>query len=113
MKRKSQSLTEYAVLMLIVAAALISMRSYMQRGIQAVVKGPADQLADRVPVAGLGHQQYVKDSIQEGGSNLTSHTTVPGSTRRTITTTGGTQTNILNSASTTTGESHSWTAQDL
>ena len=41
---KSQSLTELAMLFLVVATALMSMQWYMKRGIQAAVKAQADLL---------------------------------------------------------------------
>jgi len=47
MCKKAQSLTEYAILIGIVTAALIAMQIYIKRGIQGRIKDLADQLSER------------------------------------------------------------------
>lgn len=44
---KAQSISEYVILIGIIALALIGMQVYMRRGIQAVVKVAADQIGDQ------------------------------------------------------------------
>lgn len=44
LKRKAQSVLEYAVLIAAVAAAFIAMRAYVQRGVQANLKLVQDQI---------------------------------------------------------------------
>lgn len=45
--RRAQSLSEYVLLVGIAAAALIAMSTYMQRGVQSVVKLQADELGSQ------------------------------------------------------------------
>lgn len=45
MNKKAQGVTEYALIIATVAAALISMQVYFKRGVQSVVKTSVDQLA--------------------------------------------------------------------
>lgn len=44
MRRRGQSLTEYAIIIGIVVVALSSMQAYFKRGVQAVLKTTADDL---------------------------------------------------------------------
>jgi len=46
-KHLGQSITEYAVLLAVVAAALIAMQVYMKRGIQGRMRDLADQISPR------------------------------------------------------------------
>jgi Flp pilus assembly pilin Flp len=63
---RAQSLSEYALLIAIIGAALIGMQTYMKRGIQGVVKLAADE---------IGNQR--NGSIEEGKSGEI-RTTLPG-----------------------------------
>ncbi len=45
MDKRGQSLTEYAILFSVVAAAYLGMQLYVKRGVQAKIKGVSDYLA--------------------------------------------------------------------
>lgn len=45
MKNKAQSLLEYSVLIIIVAAALVGMQGYLKRGLQGRMRSNADELS--------------------------------------------------------------------
>jgi hypothetical protein len=55
--RMAQTLTEYAIIVLVVASVLIGMQLYMKRGIQAVIKHQADQLGPQQVVINKGLRQ--------------------------------------------------------
>lgn len=66
-----QSTAEFAVLVAVVAAALISMQVYLKRGIQGRVKDLASQIAP--DASGRGAQQYEPGkTISEYQTNQTS-----------------------------------------
>lgn len=44
MKKRAQGITEYALIIAVVAAALLAMQAYFKRGVQSVVKASVDQL---------------------------------------------------------------------
>jgi|YelNatPaOPRAMG01_1025707.scaffolds.fasta_scaffold03867_12 Flp pilus assembly pilin Flp len=50
--KKAQTMAEYAILLALVVAALIAMRTYVARGLQARLKGATDQLATSTPELG-------------------------------------------------------------
>ncbi|MFA6349800.1 MAG: hypothetical protein WCY12_02585 [Candidatus Omnitrophota bacterium] len=63
-----QSTAEFAVLLAVVAAALISMQVYLKRGIQGRVKDLASQIAP--DASGKGAQQY------DPGRTVSEYTTI-------------------------------------
>ena len=67
---------EYAVLVGIVAAALVTMQTYITRGVQAGIKVAADQLGDQR--RGLVERDTSRDWIVKGESKVT--TNIPPST---------------------------------
>jgi hypothetical protein len=46
-KKKGQSTLEYAVLIIIIIGALLSIQTYIKRGIQGRLKGAADDIGDQ------------------------------------------------------------------
>ena len=78
----AQSLSEYVALILLVVFALFAMRTYIQRGIQAVVKNAADQLGDQ----SKGTRVTDKNNIwpDKGSSELISTSTQYGKTTQGI-----------------------------
>lgn len=59
-----QSLTEYAVLLAIVAAALLAMQVYVKRGIQGRIRDLADQISPTQYEEGRTDSSY--ETIQTG-----------------------------------------------
>lgn len=57
-KSVGQSITEYAVLMAVVAAALIAMQVYIKRGIQGKIRDLADQISSRAYEPGRTISNY-------------------------------------------------------
>lgn len=108
--KKAQSVIEYALLLALVGAALVTMQVYMKRGIQGAVKGAADQ---------LGPQQYQFQQANPNGApiffrngqtesigNSTSQGTI-----RTIVSNGGSQTRIVDTNETIASSSSSNTTE--
>lgn len=93
LKRKSQSLIEYALILGIVAAALLGMQVYMKRGIQRAVQLSADQ---------LGEQQVTINSQREANTISTS-TDKKFGTVRTQESLGGGQASNINTTDITSG----------
>lgn len=99
--KKSQSLAEYAFILLIVGAALIGMFTYMRRSIQAVVKVSADQ---------LGPQQVTKQSTSASTTTDAASRSLASRTTRLRELLGGIQIKLLNSAERIYSSTHStWT----
>lgn len=46
-KKKGQSTLEYAVLIIIIIGALLSIQTYIKRGVQGRLKGAADDIGDQ------------------------------------------------------------------
>lgn len=44
MSKRAQGITEYALVIAVVAVALVAMQAYFKRGVQAVIKTPVDNL---------------------------------------------------------------------
>lgn len=61
MNRRAQGITEYALIIAAVAAALISMQIYFKRGVQSVVKVSVDQLGGFS--SGISPEQVQKMAI--------------------------------------------------
>ena len=60
-----QGIVDYVILILIVSAALLGMRVYMQRGIQAVVSIAADEVGSQVDSLEDADQAASTDSISQ------------------------------------------------
>ncbi len=59
MGKRGQSLTEYAILFSVVAAAYLGMQLYVKRGAQAMVKGASDNMAQAGGAGGaLQYEPY-------------------------------------------------------
>ncbi len=69
-RKKGQSTLEYAVLIIIIIGALLSIQVYIKRGIQGRLKGAADDIGDQFSV---------------GNTNVTQTMTTSSSTRDTFT----------------------------
>lgn|SRR3989338_363044 len=61
-KISGQSIVEYGILIGLVSAALISMNTYMKRGLQAGIKIAADSLGNQTD--GLVERDYKKASVE-------------------------------------------------
>ena len=48
LRKRGQSISEYVIVIGIVAAALLLMQTYIKRGIQGVIKASADELGDQI-----------------------------------------------------------------
>ncbi len=88
---KAQSISEYVILIGIVALALIGMQVYMRRGIQAVVKTAADQIGDQKK--GGTEYDYRYEWKEKREANTTAATT---GTQNIITSEGGAVTHVKN-----------------
>lgn len=93
MNKRAQGITEYALVIAAVAAALLTMQVYFRRGVQSVVKVSVDQLGgfdsgltpqqvqdmaikqDIDPRYGILQSQSVKMSVDQSSTI----TTIPGS----------------------------------
>lgn len=67
-KSKGQSTLEYAVLIIIVIGALLSIQMYIKRGIQGRLRSSADDIGDQY---GLGHGNYTKVVTTSSWTNET------------------------------------------
>lgn len=61
MKIKGQSITEYAILIGIVSAAVMGMNVYIKRGVQAGIKQSVDQMANQED--GAGETRFSKKGV--------------------------------------------------
>lgn len=88
MSKRAQSVTEYALVIAVVAAALLTMQTYFKRGVQSIAKISADQLggfdsgisADEV-------QEMAKDQERDPKYGALIHYGVETSTDQSLTTT--------------------------
>lgn len=71
--RKGQSTLEYAVIMAVVVAALVSMQVFMKRGVQGKLKDSADRIGDHY-AAGNTEGTYTTQ-YNSGGQSVTVETT--------------------------------------
>ena len=101
-KPRGQSLVEYSVVLVIIAAAVMSMQLYMKRGLQAAVKIQADRL-------GPQQKQINTSDRQQSSTNSFSSETRDGVNIRQVSAGGGqsitttsidTQSGTINSIST-------------
>lgn len=75
--RQGQSTLEYAVLIIIIIGALLSIQVYIKRGIQGRLKGAADDIGDQFSVGNTNVTQTMttgsttKDTFSAGVSSST------------------------------------------
>jgi len=74
-KKKGQSTLEYAILIIIIIAALLSIQSYIKRGVQGRLKQAADDIGDQFSVGNTNVVKIMKTS------STTSDTFTSGVTR--------------------------------
>ena len=76
-RKKGQSTLEYAVLIIIIIGALLSIQVYIKRGIQGRLKGAADDIGDQFSVGNTNVTQTMttssvtKDTFTRGVSGST------------------------------------------
>ena len=76
-RKKGQSTLEYAVLIIIIIGALLSIQVYIKRGIQGRLKGAADDIGDQLSVGNTNVTQTMttssvtKDTFTRGVSGST------------------------------------------
>lgn len=76
-RKKGQSTLEYAVLIIIIIGALLSIQVYIKRGIQGRLKGAADDIGDQFSVGNTNVLQTMttssitKDTFTAGVSGST------------------------------------------
>lgn len=63
-RKKGQSTLEYAVLIIIIIGALLSIQVYIKRGIQGRLKGAADDIGDQFSVGNTNVIQTMTTSSQ-------------------------------------------------
>lgn len=74
-RKKGQSTLEYAVLIIIIIGALLSIQVYIKRGIQGRLKGAADDIGDQFSVGNTNIVQIMttssvtKDTFENGISS--------------------------------------------
>lgn len=67
-RKKGQSTLEYAILIIIIIGALLSIQVYIKRGIQGRLKGAADDIGDQFSV---GNTNVVQTMTTSGRTNET------------------------------------------
>lgn len=76
-RKKGQSTLEYAILIIIIIGALLSIQVYIKRGIQGRLKGAADDIGDQFSVGNTNVVQIMttssktKDTFAAGVSGST------------------------------------------
>ncbi len=75
-RKKGQSTLEYAILIIIIIGALLSIQVYIKRGIQGRLKGAADDIGDQFSV---GNTNVVQTMTTSGRTNETFRAGVSGS----------------------------------
>ncbi len=63
-RKKGQSTLEYAVLIIIIIGALLSIQVYIKRGIQGRLKGAADDIGDQFSVGNTNVVKTMRTSSQ-------------------------------------------------
>ncbi len=61
-RKKGQSTLEYAVLIIIIIGALLSIQVYIKRGIQGRLKGAADDIGDQFSPGNTNYVQTINTS---------------------------------------------------
>lgn len=75
-RKKGQSTLEYAILIIIIIGALLSIQVYIKRGIQGRLKGAADDIGDQFSV---GNTNVIKTMTTSARTNETFRTGVSSS----------------------------------
>ncbi|MBI3617390.1 MAG: hypothetical protein HY210_04130 [Candidatus Omnitrophica bacterium] len=75
-RKKGQSTLEYAILIIIIIGALLSIQVYIKRGIQGRLKGAADDIGDQFSV---GNTNVIKTMTTSSNTNETFRTGVSSS----------------------------------
>ena len=75
-RKKGQSTLEYAVLIIIIIGALLSIQVYIKRGIQGRLKGAADDIGDQFSV---GNTNFIQTMTTLSRTNETFNMGVSGS----------------------------------
>lgn len=76
-RKKGQSTLEYAILVIIIIGALLSIQVYIKRGIQGRLKGAADDIGDQFSIGNVNEVRimktgsYTKDTFKSGVTNST------------------------------------------
>lgn len=78
-RKKGQSTLEYAILIIIIIGALLSIQVYIKRGVQGRLKSAADDIGDQFST---GNTNVIKKMVT---SSQTSDTFVSGVTQSTLT----------------------------
>ncbi len=61
-KKKAQSTLEYAVLIIVIIGALLSIQTYIKRGVQGRLKSASDDIGDQFSVGNTNHIKTTKTS---------------------------------------------------
>jgi uncharacterized protein (UPF0333 family) len=73
--RKGQSTLEYAILIIIIIAALVSLQTYIKRGVQGRLKGATDDISDGFSIANGANYQKSVVSVSNTVENAVAGTT--------------------------------------
>lgn len=98
MRKKSggQSISEYTLIVGIVAVAIIGMQVYMKRGIQAVIRVAADE---------VGSQEDAMEDVEKGDLQNSTFDTAVVAESRLITSEGGAQAKVFDVTTDSSGNS--------
>ncbi len=102
-KPKSQSIGEYVILVSILAAAVVSMQTYLKRSIQSVVKYQADQMSEG--------KQYSVEFHPKKSFSLGSHTAIDKNENKNISESSSSHVMDSGIRSFYTGVSSSWRSE--
>ena len=64
-KKKGQSTLEYAVLIVIIIAALLAMNQYIKRGLQGRLKSATDDIGDQFSPGNTNYRQTTNTGVRE------------------------------------------------
>lgn len=82
--RKGQSITDYAIVLGVVTVVLMSMSTYMKRGIQARIKDSADEFSDGVQYKGFDDGVVMKSEYVTAGVEKTTDVVRDGGEREMV-----------------------------
>lgn len=80
-EQRGQSTLEYAVLIIIIIAALLSIQNYVKRGVQGRLKSSADDIGDQYSV---GNTNYIKKTVTVSNTTDTFGTVAQGVSKTTL-----------------------------
>lgn len=69
-KKRGQSTLEYAILVIIIIGALLSIQVYIKRGLQGRLKGAADDIGDQFSPGNTNMTSYSKTYSKTKDSNV-------------------------------------------